>query len=156
MHAIHHGAVITLRVCAQCWTAVIRDAEAPILLSARDGKLLKPVSPEHRLSADALLQTLCGQFGSAPWRLQLARRLLLAGAWARRKGAQRAAAAIMRGHVYCQRGALDVAMRVRCACSCMFPALMSIVRQTTHVHDWKLQWMCALDLSMLQQCEGRV
>jgi hypothetical protein len=150
----HQAGVQSLRVCMQCWTAVIRDAEAPILLSARDGKLLKPVSPEHRLCADALLQTLREQFGSAPWRLQLARRLLLAGAWARRRGAQRAAAAIMRGHVYCQRGALDVAMRVRCACSCMFPALVSVARRTSGVYCGNLQRV--LDRCTLQRCERRL
>jgi hypothetical protein len=108
-----HGGQQTCVAYPQCWAEVIREAEAPILLSSRDGKLLKPVSPEHRLDAAALDRLLCQQLGSAPWRTNLARRLLLAGAWARRKGSQRAAAAIIRGHVYCQHGALDVALRVR-------------------------------------------
>lgn len=97
----------------QVWTDIIRDAETPILLSTRDGKLLKPVSPEHRLDADALERALLQQLQTRRWHAALARRLLLAGAWARRKGPQRAAAAVMRGHVYCQRNALDVALRVR-------------------------------------------
>ena len=143
----------------QCWTAVIQDAEAAILLSARDGKLLKPVSPEHRLGADALLQTLHQQIDSAPWRLQLARRLLLAGAWARRKGAQRAAAAIMRGHVYCQRGALDVAMRVRGACSRASPATVGRRRPFVWWEWWEwgmATWdiaVCAPDMCVLQYRE---
>lgn len=38
----------------QVWAMYIEKAEAPLLLSPRDGLLLKPVTPQHRLPPPAL------------------------------------------------------------------------------------------------------
>ena len=38
----------------QYWLDFIEDAQQPILMSSRDGKLLKPVQPASRLSAARL------------------------------------------------------------------------------------------------------
>lgn len=38
----------------QQWAGLVEDAQQPILMSARDGKLLKPVPREQRLSPDKL------------------------------------------------------------------------------------------------------
>lgn len=96
----------------QHWAQLISDAEAPIALSARDGKLLKRVSPEHRFDADDLRQCIGAMLLEQPWQARAFRELLLA-AWAAGRAPGRAACGLIRGAVYLQRGALDVAMRAR-------------------------------------------
>ncbi len=46
----------------QLWGVHVEAAEAPLLLSARDGRLLKPVSLQHRLSPDRLRANLADLF----------------------------------------------------------------------------------------------
>lgn len=42
----------------QHWASLIEDAERPALMSSRDGKLLKPVPKQDRLSRDVMLENL--------------------------------------------------------------------------------------------------
>ena len=42
----------------QQWAGLVEDAQQPILMSARDGKLLRPVPREQRLSLDKLAKQI--------------------------------------------------------------------------------------------------
>ena len=60
----------------QHWADSIEDAQQPILMSSRDGKLLKPVPAVSRLSPARLLQCLQQACGKAPHVATEARRML--------------------------------------------------------------------------------
>lgn len=65
----------------QHWAALIEDAQKPILLSKRDGKLLRPVPSEVRLSPDRL--GLCLAAALEKKHVGAEARRLLCNAWNR-------------------------------------------------------------------------
>ena len=65
---------------AQLWAVRIEAAQAPLLMSSRDGRLLRPVPLEARLAPGALREALILAAGG---RLAADARSLLCGAWQR-------------------------------------------------------------------------
>ena len=71
---------------AQLWAVRIEAAQAPLLMSSRDGRLLRPVPLEARLAPGALREALTLAAGG---RLATDARGLLCGAWQRGSGPDR-------------------------------------------------------------------
>ena len=70
----------TIHCGAQLWAVRIEAAQAPLLMSSRDGRLLRPVPVEARLAPGALREALTLAAGG---RLAADARSLLCGAWQR-------------------------------------------------------------------------
>ena len=100
--------------CAmQHWGFLIEAAEEPLPLSCRDGRLLRLVPANQRLSRDEL--TLQLQAALTVHQVTVDARSMLVAAWQRARSPGRAAVALMRGYAYLQDGQLDLANRVRTA-----------------------------------------
>ena len=95
----------------QHWGSLIDAAEEPLPLSSRDGKLLRLVPANQRLSRTELKAQL--QVALTAHQLAPEARSVLAAAWQRGRAPGRAAVALMRGYAYLQDGQLDLAQRVR-------------------------------------------
>lgn len=63
-------------VLAKVWAELIAASEQPALSSRRDGKLLRPVPKDSRLSQAALCKVLQSVFHASPWIADEARKLL--------------------------------------------------------------------------------
>lgn len=72
--------VTTTHCGAQLWAVRIEAAQAPLLMSSRDGRLLRPVPVEARLAPGVLREALTLAAGG---RLAADARSLLCGAWQR-------------------------------------------------------------------------
>ena len=77
--SMHHCGEIT-HFDVQLWAVRIEAAQAPLLMSSRDGRLLRPVPVEVRLTPGALREALTLAAGG---RLAADARSLLCGAWRR-------------------------------------------------------------------------
>lgn len=67
----------------QQWAGQVEDAQRPILLSARDGKLLRPVPHEQRLVSDKLAKQLEAALHQQHSGLLAQARRMLSQAWVR-------------------------------------------------------------------------
>ncbi len=95
---------------AQHWTVLIQAAEEPLPLSSRDGRMLRLIPANQRLSNDGLMTQL--QAAIAAHQLAVDARCMLTALWQRGRAPGRAALALMRGYAYLQDGQHDLAARV--------------------------------------------
>ncbi|KAK9830094.1 hypothetical protein WJX72_009753 [[Myrmecia] bisecta] len=83
------------------WAALITDAQAPNPLSSRDGKLLKPIALEQRLTLAELADRLAIML---EYKLARESREMLARLWINGAEAGKAELALMRAYAYLQTG----------------------------------------------------
>lgn len=100
----------TLRVlvCLQFWSACITRAQEPNPLSSRDGRQLKPVPKQWKLTQSALTQKL----KEAMHMLHGMQVGLLMTAWGNSRQPGKAGLALMRGFAYVQAGRHEQALKV--------------------------------------------
>ncbi|KAK9843467.1 hypothetical protein WJX81_004270 [Elliptochloris bilobata] len=91
------AAALTPEHLAELWAVRIEAAQAPLLMSSRDGRLLRLVPMETRLAPDALRGALTL---AASGRLAAEARNLLCGAWRRGMEPGRAEVALVRAYAY--------------------------------------------------------
>ncbi|CAL5228172.1 g11253 [Coccomyxa viridis] len=94
---------------AKYWLDFIEDAQQPILMSSRDGKLLKPVPPASRLSSTRLHHFLERVMDAAHMAAEARR--MLCDCWCAGTDPGRAHVALMRGHAYLQASNADQAWK---------------------------------------------
>ena len=85
------------RCCMQQWAGQVEDAQQPILLSARDGKLLRPVPSERRLPPEKLVKHLEAALQQQHSRLHTEARRLLCQAWVQ---GERSCTRIRQGNIW--------------------------------------------------------
>lgn len=92
----------------QYWSACITQAQEPNPLSSRDGRRLKPVPKQWKLTAPALTRKLL----ETMQKLHSMQVGLLLTAWGSSKQPDKASLALMRGFAYIQAGRHEQALKV--------------------------------------------
>ena len=101
-----------VHIPTQHWASRIKEAEEPLPLSSRDGRMLRLIPANQRLSHAGLKTQL--QAAIVGRQLAVDARCMLTAAWQRGKAPGRAVLALMRGYAYLQDGHHDLASRVCC------------------------------------------